>query len=320
MPHPGSVCVALVLLTTSTAGVLAQGLPAGEYEARRKELRQRYANAQSHEEKAGILWEFKQLQLAQSPGGQTGWTPPDPEEAALLAALNAGLGGVSGASGSSSGAPGSGLGSNGGVADPFEPIAQILRQFPIGQQALAAKDLYGIPIRFSAGAAMPAQANVDFVNGTVAVVIRSGQDPVTAALYFIHEMHHVSMFRQGVTLDPKKAPSMEWYVEAMTREESDGTALSIRGRMEYEAVLKRKTSVPAFPGEHAYRDAFQLGIESGRSAEESHSGARDHLFFRFRWGVGIMGPKGPEYDIAPAGYRSYPAYYEKEWRGANGKP
>lgn len=101
----------VVLLAASAASALAQGLAADEFEARRRELRDRYAKAASAEEKAVVLKEFQALQLAQSPdAGKV-------DDAALVEALMKGAGEVVAATGASApDAGGTGLGSKGDQA------------------------------------------------------------------------------------------------------------------------------------------------------------------------------------------------------------
>ncbi len=292
-----------------SAAVFAQGLEPGQFEARRKEYRDKYAAAKSLEEKKAIFEEFKKLALAsgQDPAAVGG-------DEALLAALEGGGSAVGGtAAVPVSGGTGLGAGSSGGQPgqpDPFEPIAKVLRQFPIGLESLASKNGRKIPVKFVSGG-QPARAIVDTVKGTVVIEMNKDLDPITGALYFVHEIYHATQFLDGKTAQPDKM-GMEEYVEKMVREESDGTARSIRGRMELEAALKKKVDVPTFPGEGEYRWAYKVTIEdplAKKTVAQSHEDAADYLFFVFYW----LDRYGPSSLMA------YREFYTRDWKKANAK-
>ncbi len=153
----GSLAV-LTFLVLSASTLLAQGLGADEFEAKRKALRGRFATAGTGE-KAAILAEFQQLRLAQpaAPGAL--------DEPGLVEALTRGAGELAAVPVQNPDASGTGLGSTGDEysmeeLDRFLGMPSIPRPGPVRVTTTRAQiRREALETKFQVGTGLPAKPN-----------------------------------------------------------------------------------------------------------------------------------------------------------------
>lgn len=107
-----------------------------------------------------------------------------------------------------------------------------LQNSALGQEALAIKSKYSITLQWvnTGAAGYEENGNKCFINRNL--------DPVEAASYFTHEMHHAEEYKSGKSPDALqyKDDQEDAYVTKMVKEEIDGTML------QFEAMLQMGTA------------------------------------------------------------------------------
>jgi hypothetical protein len=204
-------------------------------------------------------------------------------------------------------------GQNSGEKSPneiyFEKIKELLNLTETGRKALALMAQYEVALKF------------DHNHGTIyhvpsnTMIIDADQNPVWAAINFVHEMNHALYLHQGLRADIHGL-SREEYVRQKIDEEAQGIVLSIEAKTE---LWKAGVDVIEFnyPLEEAYREAYLIAVETAL-AQEAGQEVGDLLVIGRDAGIARV----VEGLMAGEVWRSssrvpYPDYFAKDWGKAN---
>lgn len=138
----------------------------------------------------------------------------------------------------------------------FQPLGQVLVTIPSGRSALAVLDRYQDKVTFEAGQGTFFLASVNII------VIDSAHAPLRAALSFVHEAHHASVWHQGLRVDISTLDEAA-YAHGRVEEEAVGVVKSIEAKLEL-AALGLDVSGLSYPLEDAYRQAADQARTAAR--------------------------------------------------------
>ena len=187
----------------------------------------------------------------------------------------------------------------------FEEIASVLDQSTTGRHLLNLKEEYMVNVQFEAGYGSRYRQNTNLI------LLDSNLDPVKAALFFAHEMHHARTLHEGNKAD-FKSESRQAYVNLKLQEEAEGMIASILVKMELEKIGLHIADI-TLPLENQYRTAYQVASDRARLSNTSLRG--DQLD-----SIGRMAGQQAMYEAFASGevktsntYEPYPDYYGRDW-------
>ena len=191
----------------------------------------------------------------------------------------------------------------------FEQMEAVLNQSATGRQLLTLKETYRVGVQFETGCGSRFRQNSNLI------LLDANHDPIKAALFFAHEMHHAQTLHEGNKAD-LKSESRQTYVNLKLREEAEGMVASIQVKMELEKTGLQAANV-TLPLEDHYRQAYQATVGQARLSEAS-------LSERQLEATGRTAGQQALYEAFASGevktsntYEPYPEYYGRDWDEAH---
>ena len=195
------------------------------------------------------------------------------------------------------------------VSAHFEQIEAVLNQSATGRQFLNLKEAYRVSVQFEAGYGSRYRQNTNLI------LLDSNLDPVKAALFFAHEMHHARTLHEGNKAD-FKSEARQAYVNFKLQEEAEGMMASIQVKMELEKIGLHVANI-TLPLENQYRQAYQVASDQTKLSDATlnenqldnigRSAGLQALYEAFASG-----------DVKTSNtYDSYPDYYGRDWDRAH---
>lgn len=191
----------------------------------------------------------------------------------------------------------------------FQQVAEVLRNSETGRMLLALKEAYQVDVKFEAGAGSRFRREPNLI------LLDADHEPMKAALYFAHEMHHARYLHEGRKAE-LKVDSRQDYISKKLREEAEGMVVSIQVKMELEAADLPASEI-TLPLETLYRAAHQAAVE----------GASSGMLVPDEADLGTIGETAGEQALFKAfasgevktsnSYEPYPDYYGRDWDEAH---
>ena len=141
----------------------------------------------------------------------------------------------------------------------FNQVEAILKRTATGRHLLHLKETYEVNVQFEEG------GGSRFRKRTNLILLDTDRDPIEAAIFFAHEMHHAQVLHEGSQADPK-SEARQAYIELKLWEEVAGMMASFQVKMELEQIGIPVAEI-RLPLENLFRWAHKVATQQARLSD-----------------------------------------------------